>query len=96
MDPDCLTFSEQEVCLKCKDGYYMNKNTDMCMELPPFCVKAGIDGKCSLCKEGYNLLTSYECEPVSNISNCLIQSKIDKDFCESCKKGYYVEKGRCE
>lgn len=40
-------------------GYYMNKNTNLCMELPSFCVTADNIGNCEECIDGFALLTTY-------------------------------------
>ena len=86
-------------CFLCKKGYYNNNNICTC----------DIDGcavcennKCLLCYDGYILNTEKTCDVHNDEnrircfdSNCEICLSEEEGGCEECKKGYKLEKGKC-
>ena len=51
----CIAIDENENCLRCTDGYYMDSSR-RCVALPNHCMSGDADGNCLACAEGYTLI----------------------------------------
>jgi len=91
---DCEICSEKG-CIKCKTGYFYNKNTNSCEEQKEedkiSCFDQNCDacyseekGGCDYCKEGYDFVKG-ECEKLPDVQEN-----------NKCPDGYYLEEEKCE
>jgi hypothetical protein len=90
------------ICKLCKNGYYRMNDDCYCeVDNCEVCAENG----CKKCLPGYNynstnkLCQKQEDDDINKIKcfddNCDICISGEKGACDSCKKGYYYEKGEC-
>ena len=100
--PNCVDYSPEKICKKCKNGYINYNN--LCFRMNPIhnCKKKVFNknGKCLLCKKGYyyDVLNS-KCVEFTNMinDNCLIFSDIISKNCLMCDPEYFMNsKEKCE
>lgn len=92
----CLSCSNSQNCLQCKDGFYLS-NGD-CFHCDVGCNKCIALQKCTECLDGFyiaekngNFVICDSCPP-----NCKSCNFVNEDFvCNSCFDGYFLKEGEC-
>ena len=83
---NCLN-CEKNLCTVCKAGFYLVKETDLCMNCIQNCISCNNSNSCLSCSEGFYL--DSETNNCKNcIQNCLICSN-SKD-CLVCQNGFFL------
>ena len=79
-EDNCTISDSHGHCYSCKDGYYLDQNTYMCVDHEPAemvenCIFYAKKGKCQYCKKDF-VLEGNECvEDTEKIDNCEIKGK---------------------
>ncbi|KAL4506331.1 hypothetical protein ABPG73_017065 [Tetrahymena malaccensis] len=84
------------ICIKCKDGYFLdqNKNCQNC-QLP--CLNCQTNAtNCTNCIQNYQLNTqNNQCFPQCDQSCSTCSLPLDENSCLSCFDGFYLKSGKC-
>ncbi|KAL4502619.1 hypothetical protein ABPG73_014376 [Tetrahymena malaccensis] len=99
-DTSCLTCSkpnDQNSCLSCKDGSFLN-NSSQCLPCKSPCSKCnGSADKCTSCITNYNLdNSSQSCSPTCDSSCKTCSEAKNASKCLSCNDGFYLDSGLCK
>lgn len=88
---NCAQATNDGDCLVCKTGFYIDSNTNSCVEVPKEvsalnCQIYSDQDSCILCNQGYYLKNGGCVKPDTPIQNCEVQ--INDTLCHSCVNGY--------
>jgi len=95
-DPNCVYFSSNQRCMRCKDEFYLNADL-VCTPVPtansvPNCAAYNPDLTCLFCDTNYYLsgTTCVSTQPI--LANCI---SVGNNECLLCSAPYYPVNGQC-
>lgn len=87
--PNCWTCSDQNTCLTCQSGFYVNSTSSKCARCNiPNCFTCSNESTCLTCLPGSYMDSTSKCVSCNIIPNCMTCS--DQNKCLSCQVGYYI------
>lgn len=88
-DQNCLTTSDNGVCITCKQSFYVDQASGKCKQGDVNCDQYNLDGSCKICKSRYFVNEKGGC--TTTVPGCIYTGS----KCTSCIPQFTFSDGTC-